>query len=75
MAHVADARRLGYALVDQEVEIGLRALAVPILSARGRVVAALNAGVAAIQSEPNELVTLYLPELLRVQEGLRRVVS
>lgn len=74
MAEVAAARRLGYALIDQEVEIGLRALAVPLLSVHGRVVAALNTGVAAVQADPADLVPLYLPELLKVQDGLRRVL-
>lgn len=74
MEAVAQTRRLGYALIDQEVEIGLRALAVPLLSVHGRVVAALNTGVAAVQADPEELVPLYLPELLKVQDGLRRVL-
>ncbi|MQY07712.1 IclR family transcriptional regulator domain-containing protein [Actinomadura macrotermitis] len=40
---VADARRDGFALVDQELEEGLRSLAVPVRDRAGRVVAALNA--------------------------------
>jgi IclR family pca regulon transcriptional regulator len=32
----------GYALVDQELELGLRSIAVPIRDSRGRAVAALN---------------------------------
>ncbi|MBB5316346.1 IclR family transcriptional regulator domain-containing protein [Tunturibacter empetritectus] len=35
-------RRNGYALVDQEYEVGLRSLAVPVFAASGRVVATLN---------------------------------
>ncbi len=35
-------RRTGYALCDQEYEVGLRSLAVPIFSHSGRVVATLN---------------------------------
>jgi len=35
-------RRLGYALVDQELEVGLRSLAVPVYGAGGRVVATVN---------------------------------
>jgi IclR family pca regulon transcriptional regulator len=35
-------RRNGYALVDQEYEVGLRSLAVPVYSSSGRVVATLN---------------------------------
>lgn len=74
MARIARARDDGHAVIDQEVELGLRSLAVPLLNAHGRVVAALNTGVAAVQSSAEELVALYLPALLRVQEGLRRVL-
>ena len=35
-------RRLGYAIVDQELEVGLRSLAVPVYAPSGRVVATVN---------------------------------
>jgi len=75
MARVALARTEGYALIDQEVEVGLRSIAVPLYDVRGRVAAALNTGVAAVQAAPDELVSLYLPDLLMVQSGLRRILS
>ncbi|RWR50182.1 IclR family transcriptional regulator [Sinirhodobacter ferrireducens] len=74
IAEIVRVRAQGYALIDQEVELGLRSLAVPLISARGRVVAALNTGVAAIQAEPDALAALYLPALLKVQDGLRRIL-
>ncbi|MET8011623.1 IclR family transcriptional regulator C-terminal domain-containing protein [Streptomyces sp. NPDC005271] len=39
---VEQAADAGYALVDEELEEGLRSLAVPVRDADGRVVAALN---------------------------------
>ncbi|RBP88615.1 IclR family transcriptional regulator [Rhodobacter sp. 140A] len=74
IAEIGRVRTQGYALIDQEVELGLRSLAVPLISARGRVVAALNTGVAAVQAEPDALAALYLPALLKVQDGLRRIL-
>lgn len=74
MDRIAVARAEGYAVIEQEVETGLRSIAVPLLSVHDRVVAALNTGVAALHSDPQDLRTLYLPHLLRVQEGLRRVL-
>ncbi|RWR28333.1 IclR family transcriptional regulator [Sinirhodobacter populi] len=74
MDRIRLARVEGHALIDQEVEIGLRSIAVPLYSTAGRVVAALNTGVAAVQAAPGELETLYLPALLKVQDGLRRVL-
>jgi IclR family pca regulon transcriptional regulator len=67
-------RAQGYAMVDQEVELGLRSLAVPIYNTHGKVVAALNTGMAAIQAEPEEIIRNYLPMLVKVQDGLRRVL-
>ena len=75
MAAVAQARRDGYCVIDQEVEPGLRSIAVPVLNVRGQVVAALNIGAAAVQAEAADLVTLYLPQMLTVQAGLRRVLG
>lgn len=74
MAQITETQQKGYALIDQEVELGLRSIAVPLFSAQGRVVAALNTGVAAVQVSPRDLVDLYLPPLLKVQDGLRRVL-
>ncbi len=75
MSRLAQVRVEGFALIDQEVEIGLRSIAVPLFSARGQVVAALNTGVAAVQGGAQDLTELYLPALLKVQAGLRRILS
>lgn len=75
LSAIAAARRDGYAFVDQEIEIGLRSLAVPIFNQKGRAVAAINTGIAAIEKEPDAIVSEYLPLLLKVQEGLRRVLE
>lgn len=74
MERLSLVRSAGYALIDQEVEIGLRSIAVPLLSARGDVVAALNIGVAALQDGPEVVKDHYLHALLKVQSGLRRIL-
>lgn len=68
-------RELGYAVVDQEVEIGLRSIAVPVLNVRGAVVAALNTGMAATHRDAEEMIEAYLPALLKVQAGIARVLT
>lgn len=75
MAELARVRAEGYAVIDQEVEIGLRSIAVPLLTTRRIIVAAVNLGLPA-RSEPIEgLAARYLPALqtvsLRMQEILR----
>lgn|SRR5690554_822168 len=75
MAELTRVREAGYALIDQEVELGLRSIAIPLFNARGAVVAALNVGVAATQARSEELTTLYLPALKLVQDQLRALLS
>jgi IclR family pca regulon transcriptional regulator len=60
---LASVRAQGYALVDEELEEGLRSVAVPIRDRSGRVVAALNTALHASRRTPTECVTDLLPEL------------
>jgi len=57
------AQRNGYSIIDQELEHGLRALAVPIRNPEGKVVAALNVGVHAQRVSIQELQTKFLQHL------------
>lgn len=74
MAELTRTQSRGYALIDQEVEIGLRSIAVPLFNARGAVVAAVNVGAPATQVGAEELVPLYLEALLGLQSELRAVL-
>lgn len=56
-------RAQGYALVDQELEIGLRSIAVPITAHDGRVVAAINVGLQAARVSVTEMEERILPVL------------
>ena len=54
-------RKQGYAVVDQELEQGLRSAAVPIRDASGTVVAALNVSVHASRASMQELRGAFVP--------------
>ena len=56
-------RRTGHAVVDQELEIGLRSIAVPVRDRAGRVVAAMNIGTQASRVPIAELERNFLREL------------
>ena len=56
-------RRHGYALVDQEYEVGLRSLAVPVYAPTGRVVATINLSGSAPRMPVYEMQTRFLPHL------------
>ena len=63
-------RRNGYAIVDQELELGLRSMAVPIQSLSGRVVAAVNVGAHAQRVSAQEMQTKFLPHLQAAAQEL-----
>lgn len=71
---IARARANGYALVDQEFEIGLRTIAVPLKNYRGEVIAALNVGAHAARMSMDSMVDRCLPALLKAQASLRSVL-
>jgi IclR family transcriptional regulator, pca regulon regulatory protein len=60
---LAEVRQRDFAVVDEELEIGLRAIAVPVRNARGRVVAAMNVSAQAGRLSAGSLVGDVLPVL------------
>jgi IclR family pca regulon transcriptional regulator len=62
----------GFSLVDEELERGLRSMAVPIVDRQGQAVAALNLSTHASRTTRNEMRDRFLPELnsLAAQIGL-----
>jgi IclR family pca regulon transcriptional regulator len=59
-----DVSRDGYALVDQELEEGLRSIAAPVRDAQGRVAAAVNVSMHAGRDDPARAREQVLPALL-----------
>lgn len=75
MAILAAVRLQGYALVDQELELGLVSLAMPLLNARGEVVAAFNLSAQAQRHPAQEMVSLFLPKMRQTQSLLRPLIG
>ena len=68
---IARVRLQGYAIVDQEFELGLRTISVPLKNYRGEVLAALNVSAQTSRMSVAQLVETCLPALLNAQAGLR----
>ncbi|WP_312570485.1 IclR family transcriptional regulator [Stutzerimonas balearica] len=68
--NIAEIRRQGWVIVDQELETGLRSLAVPLHDSAGQVLAALNVGTHVSRVSRKELETRFLPVLLQASEEL-----
>ncbi|MFF2568870.1 IclR family transcriptional regulator C-terminal domain-containing protein [Streptomyces sp. NPDC058084] len=60
----------GYALVDEELEEGLRSIAMPVRDRTGRVVAAVNVALHASRRSAEECVREVLPELATAITGI-----
>ena len=65
-------RRQGWALVDQELEDGLRAIAAPIHDEHGNVIAAANFAVHASRWSNNAIRDTLLPRLLQTTTTINR---
>ncbi|MCT7377740.1 IclR family transcriptional regulator domain-containing protein [Chelativorans salis] len=63
-ARVAEVRREGYAIVDEELELGLRSIAVPVRGRTGSVVAALNVSTQSARFSCDEMRLTILPPLI-----------
>ncbi len=67
-------RTEGFCLVDQELEVGLISIAVPLYNTSGAVVAAINVASSPARVAPDRMVPRFLPPLLDMQRKLRPLI-
>lgn len=68
-------RSQGYALIDQELEEGIRSVAAPLRDRRGRTLAAVNVGTHAARVTLKELRGVILPDLLGTARSIERQLA
>ena len=73
-AELEQIRATGHALVDQEFEVGMRTLSVPMYRSAGEVVGVLSLTSHAQHGSVSQLVTNQLPILLEAQSLLRGLI-
>ncbi|MDB5641725.1 MAG: IclR family transcriptional regulator, partial [Hyphomicrobiales bacterium] len=71
VAALAQVRDEGFSLVDEELEIGLRSIAVPVRNAAGQVIAAMNVSAQAGRVSRENLMRESLPVLQQAAESVR----
>jgi len=71
---ILQARKDCYAIVDEELEAGLRSIAVPIFTRGNRVVAAINVGTHISRVDRGSLVQRCLPALQKGARTLRSIL-
>ena len=72
---LAVVRAQGYCIVDQELELGLISIALPLINARGEVVAAFNLSGQVQRSSAAEMAERFLPGMRQLQALLRPMIS
>lgn len=72
---LAVVRAQGYCIVDQELELGLISIAMPLINPRGEVVAAFNLSGQVQRSSAEEMAERFLPGMRQLQALLRPMIS
>lgn len=67
---LSNVRQRGYAVVEEELEIGLRSISVPVRGASGMPAAALSIGAQASRTNRSQLEQSFLPILLNAASDL-----
>ena len=75
MTALAAAREQGYSVVDQELELGLISMALPLANARGETVAAFNISGQVQRTSAEEMVAQFLPRMRSMQAMLRPLIK
>ena len=71
-AIVAGVREQGFCIVDEELELGLRSLSVPLLGPGRRVAAALNLCAATARVSVEEMEARFLPPMLATADSISK---
>ncbi|UGX88503.1 IclR family transcriptional regulator [Phyllobacterium meliloti] len=74
MDEVRKVRLQGYAVIDQELEIGLCSIAVPVRNTRGITIAAINIGAQAPRVMVEEMIERYLPVMQSTRDTIAGVL-
>jgi IclR family transcriptional regulator, pca regulon regulatory protein len=74
-ARIDEIRQLGYGIVDQEYEIGLRSISAPIRDRSGQIIAALNVACPSPRFTLEDMRARVLPKLLDSASTITRFLS
>ena len=75
LRELAASRERGYSACDEEIELGVRSLAVPVFDRTGAVAAAMSISTRAERMTVAEMAKAYLPALLRAQAAVARQIG
>ena len=68
-------RDQGWSMVDQELEIGLMSISVPVRTSAGALVGAINVGVPTLRMSPEQMVSEILPKLQATVSNISKALK
>lgn len=75
LAELDKARERNWILVDEEFEIGLRSIAVPLRNRNGEVIAAMNVGAPSSRATAQQMISKFLPVIVDAANKANHVLS
>lgn len=75
MAELSKIRQQGYAVNDEELAVGLRAVAAPIRHRDGEVVAAINISVYSVRASRQEMEQTLAPMVVKTAQAISRALG
>ena len=72
---IGEASRDGFAIVDEELEIGLRSIAVPVRDRKGLIIAAINVSTQSARFSSDDMRREILPKLTEAARKIEAFVS
>jgi IclR family pca regulon transcriptional regulator len=73
-ARLAAVKTQGYAVCDQELEEGLRSIAVPVVNRRGSTIAAINVSSQAARTSIEHMLRVFLPRLKEAAKEINQAI-
>jgi len=74
-AELEDVRSKGWCMVNQELEIGLMSIAVPVTLSSGAIIGAVNVGIPTLRMTPEGMVSEILPKLQTTVKNITQALK
>ncbi len=75
LERIGDVRRTGWALLDQELEVGVRSVAAPIRDSSGDAVAAVNVSTHAGRTDVDQIHEVFVPHRLAAAANITEALA
>lgn len=72
---LGEVRRQGYAVNDQELDLGLRSCSVPLFDKQGKSIAAINVSTLSVRTSVEEVVDKFVPALTAASQEITKILK